>query len=391
MLSKGERDFMGDIVIIGAGFAGLEAARVLSGKRKALGQRRIIVVDAKRTFDFLPVLPDVISGRIPRAHASVDLAAYLENRGVSFENAQVESLDTNAREVRLKSGHVLSFEYVIVAPGSQTNFYGMKDLEKRALKLDSAQDAAMIQNTVCTYPEKCFVIVGGGYTGIELATHIARLLKKRRVKKTRIHVIERQEDILGSLPVWMKNYCRINLCALRVALTTDVSIKESTDAFLKLSNGLEIPDYLLIWAAGVQTPDFVRQLAVPKDRQGRLETDATLQFAPGAFVAGDAASLASRGKPLRMSVLFSLKEGRVAAGNVVRLCLGKKDLKKYRPLDLGFLVPLSNRKACGQVFFLPIRGFIGWVLHYLMCIYRSLTWPCRLGIFADMFLDKRGI
>lgn len=377
---------MGDIVIIGAGFAGLEAARVFSKKRKTLGNRRVIVVDAKRTFDFVPVLPDMIGERVSRAHATLDLAEYLENKGIAFENGEVESLDLKAREIRLKSGESLGYEYVIVSAGSQTNFFGMKELEKRALKLDSSEDALMIQNTVRTYPEKAFVIVGGGYTGIELATNIVRLLKKRRVKKARVHVVERQEDILGSLPLWMKNYCRMNLCELRIDLHTEVSIKEAGDGRLTLSSGLEISDYLLLWAAGVHTPDFVRRLAVPKDKQGRLEVDATLQFADGAFAAGDSASFVRRGKPLRMAVQFSLKEGQIAAKNIVRLCQGKKSLKKYRPLDLGFLVPMANRKACGKVLFIPVKGFLGWAFHYVMCIYRSLNGQSRFGIFKDMLL-----
>ncbi|MFA5038594.1 MAG: FAD-dependent oxidoreductase [Candidatus Omnitrophota bacterium] len=376
---------MGDIVIIGAGFAGLEAARVFSRNKKNLGERRIIVIDAKRTFDFLPVLPDVIGGRISRSHATVDLEAYLEGMGVAYENGEVEFLDTAAKEVRLKAGHALGYEYVLVCPGSSTNFYGNKDFQKRALKLDTAQDALVLQNTVLTYPEKNFVVVGAGYTGIEVATNIARLLKKRGVKKYRIHIVERQEDILGPLTERIKDYCRINLCSLRIQVHTGVSIKEAGDERLKLSSGFEISDYLMIWAAGVETPEFVRQLPFGKDKQGRLQVEETLRFASGAFAAGDAACFTRGGKPLRMAVQFSLKQGHLAAHNIIRLCRKMTTLKKYRPVDLGFLVPMANRKACGKVLFVPVWGLAGWIFHYLMCIYRSLTFSNRLGILTDAF------
>ncbi|MDD5137877.1 MAG: FAD-dependent oxidoreductase [Candidatus Omnitrophica bacterium] len=375
---------MGDIVVIGAGFAGLEAVRVFSRHRKTLGGRRIILVDTKRTFDFLPILPDFVGGRIARDHAVLDVAEYLERLGVNFENGEVASVDMAAREVRLKDGHALGYEYLLVCCGSVTNFYGASEIEKRALKLDSADDAAMIQNTVVTYPQKSFLIVGGGYTGIEIATNIARLLKRRGTRKYSIHVVERQEDILMALPEWMRDYCRINLCRLRIQLHAGVSISQLTENGVTLSNGLRVDDCLLIWAAGVQTPGFVRRLPCEQDPQGRLKVDRTLSFSEGAFAAGDAASFVKKGRVLRMAIQFSLNEGHLAAENILRLCAGRKKLKVYRPLDLGYLVPMANFRACGTVLRVPVRGFAGWVLHYMMCIYRSLTLRHRLGIVSDI-------
>jgi len=377
---------VGDIVVIGAGFAGLAAARVFSRHRKALGGRRVILVDAKRTFDFLPILPDMIGGRIVRDHAVLDVAEYLERLGVNFENGEAASVDMAAREVRLKDGHALGYEYLLVCCGSVTNFYGAVEIEKHALKLDSADDAAMIQNTVVTYPQKKFLIVGGGYTGIEIATNIARFLRRHRVRKYNIHVIERQEDILTALPEWMRDYCRLNLCRLRIQLHVGASISQRTESSVTLSNGLRIDDCLFVWAAGVQTPGFVRRLPSEQDPQGRLKVDKTLSFAEGAFAAGDAAAFMKKGRALRMAVQFSLNEGHLAAENILRLCAGRKKLKAYRPLDLGYLVPMANFRACGTVLGVPVLGFVGWILHYAMCIYRSLSLRHRLGIARDILL-----
>ncbi len=376
--------FVGDIIVIGAGFAGLEAARVFSRHRKDLGGRHVIVVDAKRTFDFLPLLPDVAGGRILRDHTVLDVAEYLERLGVNFENGEVASLDMAAREVRLKDGHALGYEYLLVCCGSVTNFYGESEIEKRALKLDAADDAAVIQNTVVTYPQKRFLIVGGGYTGIEIATNIARSLRRRGIKKYSIHVIERQEDILMALPERMRDYCRLNLCRMRIQLHAGASISQLAENSVTLSNGLRIEDCVIIWAAGVQTPDFVRHLPSERDAQGRLKVDRTLRFADGAFAAGDAAAFANKGRALRMAVQFSLNEGHLAADNILRLCAGRKKLKGYKPVDLGYLVPMANFRACGRVLGVPVRGIVGWLLHYMMCLYRSLTLRHRLGIMCDI-------
>ena len=377
---------MGDILIIGAGFAGLEAARFFSKKRSQLGSRRIIVIDAKKTFDFLPLLPDVVGGRIAKDHVLLDLADYLESLRINFEHDEVQRVDTATKEVFLKSGHVLSYEFLVIACGTFTNFYGMEDIQRRALKIDASDDALMLQNTVMTYPDKKIVIVGGGYTGVEIASHLAILFRRKKIKKYSINIVERQEDILGPLPEWIKDYCRVNLCALRINIYPSSSVRELSEKRLKLSNGLEFEDYVIIWVAGVQTPLFVRDLSFDKDKQGRLIVDAHMRFSDGCFAAGDAASFSYKGRTLRMAVQFSMAQARVAAKNILGLTRGEKKLVRYRPIDLGLLVPLSNKKACGKVLGIRVWGFAGWFLHYLMCIYRSISFKNRFGVFCDAFL-----
>jgi len=374
---------MGDIVIIGGGFAGLEAARVLSKRRSKLGERRILLVDAKSHFDFLPILPDVAGGRVDKNHASMEMAQYLEDLGVNFSQDEVVKIDTDKKEVFLKSSHVLSYEFLILASGSVTNFFNNKDIQRVALKLDTSDDAQMLKNVVTTYPTKNILVIGGGYTGVEIASQLACLLKHKKVKKYSLNIIEKGEDILGVLPDWMKDYCRINLCSLRVHMYAECSLKEVNEQSVKLSNGLEFSNYLLIWTAGVQTPAFVRELKFDKDKQGRLSVGTDLSFDKNSFAIGDAACFKYKDKPLRMSVQFSIAQARVAASNIIRLIAKKEKMVPYRPLDLGFLVPLANRKACGKILFFKVWGLLGWLCHYGMCIYRSLSLKNRLGLVRD--------
>ncbi len=376
----------GDIVIIGGGFAGLEAARLLSKKRPRLSNRRIIVVDAKKTFDLLPVLPDVAGGRIRKNSAVLDLTDHLESLRVNFEQDEVIRVDTGTKEVFLKSGGVLSYEFLIIACGSVTNFYGMDDVARRSLKLDTAEDAIVLQNVVTTYPNKKILVVGGGYTGIEIATSLAFLLRRKRIKKYSINVIERADDILSSLPEWMRDYCRVNLSRLRVNTYTECSIEEVSDKRVRLSNGMVFEDHILVWAAGVVTPAFVRDLKFEKDKQGRLSVNEHMMFDDNCFAVGDAAAFKHGNSTLRMAVQFSIMEARVAVGNILKRVKGVKKLAKYRPLDLGFLVPMANRKACGKVLIFRVSGSFGWFLHYVMCIFRSLSLENKLGIFSDAFM-----
>lgn len=377
---------MGDIVIIGGGFGGLEAARILSGNKRKLNGRRILLVDSKKTFDFLPMLPEVAGTRIRKESAFLDLAEHLEKRGVNFEQDEAIKVDPEKKEVFLKSGGVLNYEFLVVSCGSMTNFYGQDDVQRRALKLDSVDDAMVLASTVTTYPAKKILIIGGGYTGVEVASSLACYLRRKKIKKYSVTIVERGGDILGPLPEWMKDYCYSNLCSLRINIFTECSLKEITDTCAKLSNGLEFADYLIVWTAGVITPAFLRDLKFEKDRQGRLNVDAAMMFDDRCFAVGDAACFKYKGAPIRMSVQFSIAQASVAAKNILRLIAGQKKLIKYRPLDLGFLVPMANRKACGKVLFFRVWGFLGWSFHYAMCIYRSLGQHNRWGVFRDAFL-----
>jgi NADH dehydrogenase len=374
---------MGDIVIIGGGFAGLEAVRVLVKNRKKLGARRVIVIDAKPAFDFLPVLPDVCGSVVPREHATLDLREYLGRLKVNFENDEVTRIDTQAGEVVLKKGSVLSYEFLVLACGTVTNFYGNADAARRALKCDTADDALMILNTVSTYPSKKVLVIGGGYTGVEIAGHVASFLRRRRIKKYSVSIVEKGEDILGPLAEWIRDYARVDLCALRVHVVTDASLKEIADSRVKLSNGMEFEDPLLIWAAGVQTPAFVRDLKFEKDGQGRLFVDPFLRFSDACFAVGDVAAFRHKGKTLRMAVQFSVAQAGVAAHNILRCIASKKALRSYRPLDLGLLVPTANKKAVGKVLFFRAWGLVGWFFHYAMCVYRSIGAKNKCGIALD--------
>ncbi len=377
---------MGDIVIVGAGFAGLEAARVLSGRRTRLGNRRIIVVDKKATSDFLPVLPDVCGEFVPSSHVCLELAEYFERLKVNFENDEAVKINISSREVMLQKGGVLSYEFLILACGSVTNFYGQKGAEGLALKLDSSEDARVILNTVKAYPSKPVVIIGGGYTGVEIASNLAMFFKRRKIKKYSINLVERSEDILVNLPQWVRDYCRINLAALRVNVYADTFIKEIAGKRILLSSGMEFSDCIMIWAAGVHTPLLISGLECEKDRQGRIVVDQYLRFSDSCFAIGDAASFRNKDRPLRMAVQFSLAEADNAASNILRIIAGKKRLTRYRPLDFGLLLPMANRKACGRVLFFRIWGIIGWFLHYAMCIFRSYGIRNKLGILSDSLL-----
>ncbi len=379
---------MGDIVVIGAGFAGLRLARILGRWSRRLEGRHVLFIDAKTTFDYLPILPDVAGGRLKVRRAREESTPYLERLGVNVTRGEVVRVDTDAREVLLADGRVIGYAFLVLACGSVTNFYGLADLEKEALKVDTADDAAVLYDVIRAHPDKKFVVAGGGYTGVEIASNLAFYLRRHRVKKATVLVVEKAGEILSTLPEWMQDYCRVNLSRLRVALYTECSVAQAGAGSVKLSNGIVLKDAVLIWSAGVRPPAFVAALPYKKDRQGRLIVDAGMRCAEDCFAVGDVASFEHRGRPLRMAVAYAIAEADVAAANVVRACLGRRGVKELRPFDRGYLVPMANGCACGKVMGVRVAGRLASLLHYFMCLLLSVSGRMRLGILRDLVTDN---
>ena len=366
------------VAIIGGGFAGVSALKLLSGQRDRFA---VTLIDKKASFEFLPALPDIVGGRIAPEFLTYPLNDLCGKRHAEFIQTEVQAIDLAKRTIDAAQG-AYSYDYLLLAAGSRTNFYGNRDLQEYASTLDSVEQAKHIvsQLTEDTYEQ--FLIGGGGYTGIEIATNIWRFLARRTITK-KIIIVERAPSILGPLPDWMKKYVLSNLARLKIEVLTNTTITEISGDTIRLSNGRSFTKTLLIWAAGVKTPDCVFGLNEEKDRQGRIKVDEFLRLNETCFVAGDAASVVYQGVPLRMSVQFALTQGAAAADNIIRAAKGKK-LRRYVPGDPGYIVPMANNASCGLAREVPVKGLIGIGLHYFVCIYRSLGFKNRWGIFSNL-------
>jgi|GEM_PF-252785 len=454
---------MARVVIIGGGFAGLSAARRLA---RAAPQAACTLIDRKRTLDFLPMIPELLCRRIDPELLQYDLA---DRIGFRFLHADVAAVDLESRTVtvtavpsplegegkgggcgsrkttpafdplpqgegaqtnRLEQARYgvtdtpsppaaegegdpskdveLPYDYLVIASGSETNFYDREDLKGRALTIDSVADALRIYGAAHRDEVESVVIVGAGYTGIEVATNLRRSFT-RCGRDKRIVILERAPHILAYLAPWMRTYAGRNLARMAIEVATDTALDDFTDGTAHLSDGRCIPNALLIWTAGVRTVDFVRKLDVGKCPQGRIVVDEYLRvgkwgqspkngdspYFPDVFVAGDAACVTGReGKPMRMAVQISLDEGACAGENVARLVkkgpgpFSKVRLVKYRPLDLGWVVPMANGRSCGRAMGFNVRGFPATMLHYLMCLFRSQGFRRRTMLVMQLLARR---
>lgn len=370
------------VVIIGCGFAGVFAAKKLCRDRFI----EVVVIDKKPTFDFLPLLPDVIGRNINPAYLICDIENISKKLKFKFINDEVTGLELDKNKILFSSGNI-EYDYLIIASGSETNFYNNNSIKQFGYKLDSVNDAILILEALKNSDFDNIIVSGGGYTGIEVATNLRRFLGKTAPNK-RIIIIEKSNFILGNLPDWVKKYCIRNLDKLGIEILTNTFVKKIDDRHVLLSDDKEIDNAMLIWAAGVKAPDFVWNINREKNFQGRLKVDEYLRLTNNCFVAGDSAYVQNGDIFLRMAVQFAIYQAVSVASNIRKSIYGK-ELKVYKPFDLGYIIPMVNNKSCGSILGMPVLGLVATFMHFVMCIYRSFGLRNKIGIINSLIKGGR--
>lgn len=362
------------IVIIGCGFGGLSAAIKLAQVGWLV---EITVIDKRKDFTFLPLLPDIIGRQISPENMVYPIVKIAKKFSFRLIQDRVHKIEPDKNKV-LADKDEIDYDYLMIAAGSETNFYGNTQVQQNAFKLDDAEDGKKIEQAVRNGKNHTILVSGGGYTGIEVATNLKVLIDKKKLNK-KVMIVELGPSLLGPLPQWMKDYVIKGLNHMGIEFLLNTSIKEIQGTKITLSNGQTLDPAMLIWTAGVKTPDAVYNLAGEKTKQGRLVVDEYLRIKENVFAIGDCAAV---GK-LRMAVRFSIQQGRVAAENILR-SIKQKNLRKYRPFDWGYFVPMANNSSCGIALGMNLKGFIGILGHYFLCIWLSYGLKNRLGLIKDL-------
>jgi len=368
---------MPKIIIIGAGFAGLSAAKRLS---KCGLDLDVKIFDKKADVDFLPLIPDVIGRGINPELLTCNIQNLLGKK-IKFIREEVTSVDLESGQV-FTSGSSYVYDFLLIASGSQTNFFADTRLQSQAYALNSVKDVLALMKALRENQFENFIVCGGGYTGIEAATNLRLFCRKNGIAG-KIIIVERSPEILGPLPGWMKTYARNNLRELEVEVLTNSVVESIRAQQVVVSGNRLFEKAALIWVPGVKTADFIQKLTLNKNPQGRIVVDEYLGFRQGCFCAGDAALFTAKNISLRMAVQFSIAEGSQIADNIIR-SIKKLPLKRFHPCDLGFIIPMANNKSCGAVLGLNLKGFLPTLLHFMMCIYRSYGLRNKIGLAGNL-------
>jgi len=390
------------VIVIGAGFGGLRAARALRN-----APVKVTLVDRNNYHLFQPLLYQVAtSGLSPDEIAHPVRSIFRGQKNLSFHMGSVTGIDLKNKVVANESGS-MPYDYLILAPGGVTNYYGLNAVEKAGFGLKDLDDATRMRNHLLEQFEKAakepdpvrrralltFVIVGGGPTGVETAGAISELIRMVQLKDypgmdindVRVVLLEAMDRLLGAMPEEQGKFTAGVLARKHVEVLFNTAVANYDGQEVKLKDGSSIPACTLIWAAGVRASRLLDTLGLPQDRMGRVKVTQTLQVEeyPEVFVIGDAANVTDpQGTPLPMLAPVAMQAGESAAKNIVRLIEGKA-LEPFVYRDPGVMATIGRNQAVAQLGRLKFRGFIAWVMWIVVHIYQLIGFRNRLAVLVD--------
>ncbi|MBV9007633.1 MAG: NAD(P)/FAD-dependent oxidoreductase [Verrucomicrobia bacterium] len=390
------------VIIVGAGFGGLEAARKLACERV-----RLTVVDRTNYHLFQPLLYQVATAALSPADIAAPTRAVLhECRNVEILLAEVQSVDVANRT--LKAGDLeLKYDYLILATGARHSYFGHPEWERLAPGLKSLEDAIEIRRRILLafeYAEKVsdpaeraaamtFVIVGGGPTGVEMAGAIAEIARYTLARdfrhidpsSARIILIEGEPMVLAAFPEDLRRSATRQLEALGVEIRTGVHASDLTEEGLKVGEEF-IPCRVKIWAAGNHASYLGKSLGVPLDRAGRVivNDDLTIPGQPEIQVIGDLANFKDErtGKPLPGVSPVAMQQGRHAAENILLMMQGQKP-QRFWYFDKGSMATIGRNKAVADLHAVHLSGLPAWLVWAFVHIMFLVNFRSRLLVFLQ--------
>jgi NADH dehydrogenase len=388
------------VVIIGAGFGGLQAAHALRNAPVDL-----TVIDRNNHHLFQPLLYQVATAGLSPADICVPIRFTLrkqKNTGVLL--AEVTGIDLQEQRV-IMGDRSIGYDYLVVASGARDNYFGHDDWEHFAPGLKSVVDATKLRRNILlafgaaemeTDPEKVralltFVLVGAGPTGVEMAGAIAELAHKaiasdfRHIdpKTARIILIEAGPRILPTFPENLAQKAQRALKRLGVEVRTGAAV-EAIDENGVVAAGSHIAAKTVIWSAGVKASAAGQWLKAEVDRGGRVKVlaDLSLPGHPNIFVIGDTASAIQDGKPLPGVAPVAMQAGRYVASVITQRVAGKKQATTpYRYHNKGNLATVGRSFAVLEIGKIRLTGFVAWAMWLTIHIFYLIGFRNRFLVF----------
>jgi NADH dehydrogenase len=396
-----------NIVVLGAGFGGLNAAAELLHRLPPASGWRITLVDRHNYFLFTPLLYHAATGLVDPSSILFPVRTLSHAENFSFREATVQAVDLRRQVVHLDDGQ-LSYDHLVLALGSVTNFFGQEEQARAALTIKTAADAVSVRNRIIDAfeaadiaegPEerrKCltFVVVGGGATGIELAGAIrglvtgtlARQYPHVRPEEVRIVVFEALQEILPGLPRELAAYSAQRLGELGVELRLGCPVARVDRDGLTTREGERVPSRTVIWAAGVRPAPIAERLEVPRLKNGRIEVDEHLQVrgVPNVYALGDIAACLDpeSEKPLPPTAQVAVQQGKALA-EILLARLERREAPPFRYAPQGELVSLGRHDAVAEVKGVRLTGLPAWVLWRAVYLTKLMGFRNRLSVALD--------
>ena len=383
------------VVILGAGFGGLTAARAMADTAD------VTVVDRHNFQTFLPLLYQVSTAGLAADHVAHPIRGALRKSGVKFRMGSPISVDHKNKTIKLDSSEVLPFDQLIVALGSATADFGIPGVAEHALGMKSVNEAIAIRAEVmrrfedlCRFEDDTIFsisIVGGGPTGVEMAGAFAELVRgplkndqAHAAAHIKINLIEAGPRILPMFSEKLSERAKKDLEKLGVTVHLNTAVAEIKPRSILIKGGDALPSEVTVWAAGVKGEPAGEQLNLPLVNT-RIDVDQTLQVKhyPHIFAIGDIAGfVGENGRFLPMVAPVAMQQGRFVAKQIKRLAEGKP-LENFKYLDKGSMATIGRHKAIVEVKKLRMVGIPAWYAWLWLHLFYLLGGRNKIGTMAD--------
>ena len=382
---------MKSAVIVGAGFAGISAAKKLA--KKLPEGWKLVVVNPSSRFTFKPLLPEVATGAFGEEIACEDVPGLFKSRKFEFVQKRADKIDL-AKQFVLAGKREIHYDYLIISIGSETDFLKVPHAEKHALKLGSVSDSFKIKKALLEASRRArprIAVIGAGATGSELAVEISAFMQSLK-RKCSVMLIDAAKKPMPGVSVRFRKRVLKSFQRKKIRLMLQKRVTAIGGNVIAAGNK-KIRADVIVWAAGIK-PASVRVHPRLKMPEGCFPADKYLRLKnyPDVFAIGDCAVIlnpdGSRVPKLAQSAVL---EGKAAAGNVIASISGSP-LKQFSFNSRGFVVPLSKGNAVAEVKGFVFSGFAAWALNRFIYLsnMHALRHKFRVaGSWTLTFLKKR--
>ena len=393
------------VVIVGAGFGGLRAARAL---RKAPVD--VVLVDRRNYHLFQPLLYQVATaGLEPEQIARPIRAVLRRQKNFEFRMTEVTGLESGAKRLLTADGPI-AYDYLILAVGGETNYFGLPGVPEHGFGLKDVPEAIRIRNHVLHAFERAmlepdperrraeltFVVAGGGPTGVEMAGALSELIRlvlvkdypRLNIKDVRVLLVEATDRLLSPMPARLREAAAETLWRKHVEVRFGATVADYDGKRVVLKSGEIIPAGTLIWAAGAKAVQLTSHLGLPTVRQGRIPVSDTLQVSghDGIYVIGDAAYLEADGEPLPMMAPVAIQMAETVARNIRRQLDGATPIP-FRYRDPGSLATIGRNAAVAYIWGIGFTGFPAWVVWLVVHIIQLIGFRNKLFVLLNWAWD----
>ena len=380
------------VIIVGAGFAGIAAAKRLSNKNV-----EVTIINKTNFHLFQPLLYQVATSTLSSTNITYPVRSiFRKSKNVRVIMDEAVHVDTKEKILHTKNGKY-EYDYLVLATGSSHNYFGNDKWEKDAPGLKTVEDALSIRYKVFEAFEKAeretdpvkqepllnFVVVGGGPTGVEMAGAIAELAnetlqgeyKNFKPEDAKVYLVEGMPSVLNTYSDKLKKAARKQLQQLGVQVMTSAFVQDITEDGVTIGRDF-IPSSTVVWAAGVQAKSVSFSTEIEKHRTGRLlvEKDLTLKGHPDIFVAGDLSFV--EGVPTIAPA--AIQQGKLVAKNIL-----SNGNRNFSYLDKGAMATIGRSAAIAEIGKIKLSGYIAWLLWLFIHVVFLISFKNKASVIVE--------